>query len=60
MSKASSQKGRFQGRKRPKPIEPETFSELRAIDPARSFQDWIEWLRIVRPGKQRLKSKLNT
>jgi hypothetical protein len=34
-----------------KPVKPEILEELRALDPARSFQDWEEWPRIVEPGK---------
>jgi len=40
------------GKHKPKPIEPEIL-EGRAIDLARSIQDWIEWLGIVRPSGQR-------
>ena len=50
MSKAKKRiRGKFLGRRHQKPVDPEV-SEGRAIDPARYFQDWIEWLQIVRPG----------
>ena len=39
------------GRQKRKPVELEILEELRALDPARSFQDWEDWLRIVEPGK---------
>jgi hypothetical protein len=46
-----SRQSRHFGCRRRRIVEPEGYQELRAIDPARSFQDWEEWLRIVEPGK---------
>ena len=43
---------RFFGRRRPKAIAVDISEEQRAIDPACSIQDWIEWLMIVRPDEQ--------
>jgi hypothetical protein len=45
-SRAKSNRGRFFGRRKPKPIEPELL-EGRAIDPAHSLQDWLAWLQVV-------------
>jgi hypothetical protein len=42
-------RGKFFGRRQEKPVQPEVLQETRAIDPARSVEDWEEWLRIVRP-----------
>jgi hypothetical protein len=37
------------GRRKPRAVQPEISEELRPLDPARSLQDWLEWLRIVQP-----------
>jgi hypothetical protein len=52
MTGKASRRGRFFGRRRPKAIAVDISEEQRAIDPARSIQDWIEWLMIVRPDEQ--------
>ena len=51
MSNKTSRRGKFFARRRkPKPVHPEMF-ESRAIDPSKSFEDWLEWLKIVRYPK---------
>jgi len=48
MSKAKKRsREKFVGRRQQEPVEPEASHEIRAIDPARSFDDWEEWLRIA-------------
>jgi hypothetical protein len=55
MSKAKKRSfaGSFLAGESIKPVEPEVSHEPRAIDPARSFQDWLEWLRIVQAIPER-------
>jgi len=40
----------FDTRRKAKPIHAEMF-ESRAIDPSKSLEDWLEWLKIVRYTK---------
>ena len=49
MGKAS-RRGRMFGRRKPRPIEVEVGEELRALEPHRRLDDWLDWLRIVRPA----------
>jgi hypothetical protein len=41
MSNKASHRGRFFGRRKSKPVEPEIFEELRALEPARSLHDGL-------------------
>ncbi|HEY5814550.1 MAG TPA: hypothetical protein VIT23_18085 [Terrimicrobiaceae bacterium] len=58
-SRSKSNRGRFFGRRKARVIDAQAeVDEPRALDPARSLHDWLEWLLIVQEDKQQ-RIKLN-